>query len=198
MPALHLLAGSPAADGVEVFEREAERVDLLVAGGTGGVRGMGFELHADRRLRLVARRRRERLDVRRRRRRRSAEDRFGDPHAAMDRAMPRAIGGERQDGGVREQSAAMIFRTQLHFLKVRRFQRGHPVVQSQSRIEHRPVRGEELAERQVLLEDRIEVERRLQHHAFFEPLVVVGIKIRIGGELADAVQLQPLPGEGGR
>ena len=67
----------------------------------------------------------------------------------------------------------------------------------QSWIQHRPIRGEELAERQVLLEDRIEIKCRFQHHAFFKPLVVVGIKPRVGGELAHAMQLQPLPGEGG-
>ena len=66
-----LLSRAPAADGIVVFESEAERVDLAMAGRTDRVRRVRLKLIANCRLGFVARSRLERLDIWRRRRRRA-------------------------------------------------------------------------------------------------------------------------------
>ena len=62
----------------------------------------------------------------------------------------------------------------------------------QSRFDHRPVGLQEVSQRQIPGEDLGKVCLRFEHHALFQPLVVVWIKAGIGREHPHAVQLQPL------
>ncbi len=52
----------------------------------------------------------------------AADDRFGNPDAAMHQSMPRAVRGERENRSVREQAAAMFFATERHSLEAARDQ----------------------------------------------------------------------------
>ena len=65
----------------------------------------------------------------------------------------------------------------------------------QSRFDHRPVGLQEVSQRQIPGEDLGKVCLRFEHHALFQPLVVVWIKAGIGREHPHAVQLQPLLGK---
>ena len=108
------------------------------------------QLHAQRGLGLRCGRGLDGLDVGGRRRRRLADDGFQHPLAAMHRAMPRAIGGEAENGRLREQSAAMIFRPQRDALEAIFRDVGNLIVLGEPRVEHRPVRIEELAQAEIL------------------------------------------------
>ena len=155
-----------------------------------------LELHADGGLGRIGRRGFERFDVRRRRRRRLAEDGFGQPHTAMHRAMPHAVGSERQHRGVGEQPAAPVFRPEGDALEISAFYRRETVVEGEAGIEHRPVRVQKLAEGEVAREDLREVALGFEHHAFLQPFVVGGVKLNVRREGSDLVQLQPLMREG--
>ncbi len=94
----------PAADRVEVLEREAHGIHQLVtarAGDVGAVLGQPLADRERRRDRVVL----ERRHVRRRRRRRRAEDVLEDPLAADHRRRAGRVRGDRQDAPLAEQAA---------------------------------------------------------------------------------------------
>lgn len=62
---------------------------------------------------------------------------------------------------------------------------GDAVVGSETFIEQSPVGMEELAETAVVLKDLAEKTQRFHHHAFFQVLVVFGVKKFIGCEHPD-------------
>ncbi len=98
---------APGADGVEVFEAEAERVELGVTAGAAGVGAVLFEALAECALEgafgLVVF---EGGNVGGRGRRRGAEDLFEDVFAAFDGGSAAGVGGEGEDAGLSEQAAA--------------------------------------------------------------------------------------------
>ena len=101
-PLGQLLVGSPPADRVVIIECQAERVDLRMAGGAGGVAAVRGQLVAERGLLAIGRRGLDRLDVRRWGRGRPAEDRLAQPDATVHRTMPPAVGGEPENRPHRE------------------------------------------------------------------------------------------------
>ena len=90
------LMGSPLTNGVELIERQAERIDAAMAGGAVRVLGVGLQFLPNRCPRTVGRIRFDGVDVRWRRWRGLAENGFADPDPAVDRTMPSAVGSEAE------------------------------------------------------------------------------------------------------
>ena len=101
---------APSADGVEVLEREAERIDDAVAGVAGRIGAVRLEALAHRRRELALDVLDEPLDVRRRLRRRRAEDVLEHPSAAQHRRSPIRIRRREQHAALAEQAQARFVR----------------------------------------------------------------------------------------
>ena len=78
-----------------------------------------------------------------------------------------------------------------------RFRRGgQAVVLGQPCVHHAPVARQQVADRDVFTERSSDGLDRFPRHALLEPQVVVGVELPIGRKHADAMQFEPLVGEG--
>ena len=203
--------GSPASDGVVVFEGEAEGIDFGVAGCAVGVVDVGFEFFAKGGF-WAGGIGGDGVDIGRWRRRGFSEDGFAEPDATVDRAMADSIAGEGEDGGVREDAAAMCFGWQSDLNQIggrgllggglgcERLGEGgaEAVILREELVHHAPVGLDELAEGEAVVKHFAEKGLCFLDHAAFEAFVVVGIKFFVGLEHADFAEAQPLSGEGVR
>ena len=117
---------SPAADGVEVLEGEARRVDLAVAGFAARDAAVLFDLLADRLCSTNVRV--QRFDVRGRRRRWRAKEIVQQPDASHDRGRIDAVGCYRSDRRLTQQpaAAAIVERDALETQPLGRFDAVQP------------------------------------------------------------------------
>ena len=100
--------GAPAADRVEILEREAERVDDAVARVARRIRAVRFEPRAHRARGFAFDVLDERLDVRRRRLRRRAEHVLEQPCAAQHRRRAVRVRRREQHAALAEQAQAVL------------------------------------------------------------------------------------------
>ncbi len=123
------------------------------------------------------------------------ENRFTDPHSAVHRAMPSAVGGQTKHCAHRKQSSAMILRLERDALKAICLWLRQAVEIAEPRIGHGPVRVNEAIDRQVLCKHFTEVFDRLGPQARFEPCIVDRVQFFVWGKHAEAMKLHPLPRE---
>jgi len=113
----HRFAG--ATDGVEAFEREAKRIDALMAASALRIAAVALDqLKLDEALRSFLGEHRHALW---RTRQLFAEDHFAEPVAAQDRAGACGSGLLRQRGGEAEHPAAALRAQAIHALPVLAF-----------------------------------------------------------------------------
>ena len=187
--------GSPSADRVVIIECQAERVDLRVTGGAGGVAAVRLDFLPQRNLGALRWRGLDRLDVGRRGWGRPAEDRLAQPDATVHRAMPHAVGGEPEHRPHREQAAAMALGCDSHALEAAHLRLRQPVELAEPGVGDRPVGIDEALDRQILREHLAKELDGLATHALLEPGVVRRVELLVRRKHAHAVQLQPLPGK---
>src|SRR5258708_4587045 len=106
--------------------------------------------------------------------------------------MSRAIGGEAEDRALREQTTAMIVRSERHVLQRISANATDAVMRGEAFVEQRPVRVEKLAQAPVALQHIAEKTHGLGDHAFLQIFVVFGVKHLVRREHSNAAQLQPL------
>ena len=141
------LARPPRADGVEVLEREADRVHHLVAACAHRIRAM-LRHQLAHRLRLVVRARSPSArHVRRRRRRRRAEHVLEDPLAAHDRRRPLGVRRQRQDAALGRAALAAPRRSPSTRRKLAAVDVRHAVVPRQPLVHERVVGGQQIERR---------------------------------------------------
>ena len=185
---------APAADRVEGFEAEAERVDLAVAFCAGAVGAMLGEPLAD-----GGRAGDVRLDGGhdvRRGRRLDAEDVLADPGAADDRGGLDAVGADGQDGRHAEQAAAMRIALEADLPEAvgeaEGLLFGQAVELGQLLVDEGMVGAEELVHRAVLLEQVLEEQARLGLHRGREVFRVVGpVGLAGRGHAAELAEVEP-------
>ena len=152
---------SPAADRVELLERQAERIHQVVARG------------ADRRCsRCSASRSRtdevavhgvvlQRRHVGQRRRRRDAEKIVEDELAAQDRRGPGRIRRDRQDASLTKQSAAPAVLVERDAPEAAAIHVRDAVMLRQPLVDERVVRAQQIEHAAILAQDALEEELRL-------------------------------------
>jgi hypothetical protein len=187
------VAVAPAADEIETLEREAERVDELMARRANRVRSM--RLHAlAQRLGSGGRAcpRKIRFDPRRRRRNLGAEQILDDPRAADDRR--RAIGdrGRRQDAAQAEEAAARVILAQLDSAEIAAGHAVDAVVARETLIKKRVTRGEQLEHAAVLAQHVLEQQLGLASERRAQLGIEAGV---LRQRIVELAQLEPLPGE---
>ena len=101
------LARAPGADGVEILQREAERIHQLVAAGAGRA-GAVRSIRSRSVFGAASVLRLERRHVGERRRRRRAEQVLENPLAAQHRRRAIGVRGHHQDRALAEQPAPRI------------------------------------------------------------------------------------------
>src|SRR5262249_26889932 len=120
------ILGAPCADGVVIFQSEAERVHALMTRSADGLRAVHLHALAERALQLSLVLG-QFTGVRRWRRRRRAQDILQNPFATLDRRGPGWIAGHRQDAGLSDDSAA-LFPGQLGPLKLLALDAGNAIM----------------------------------------------------------------------
>ena len=163
--AVLLLAKQP--EGVEIFQRQPERIHAVVAGGAGGFFAMDGERFAEGRLAVggggfggyV-----EVGNVGRRRRHGCAEDVVEDKQAAFHGRGARGVRGHGQHRAVGEDAAARVVRRELHKPQFVASDVGDAVVRGEAGVEKGVVAVDELGERAILPHDVGEVGLGLLPH----------------------------------
>ena len=186
---------APFAGGVEVFERETERVNFVVAAGAerqftvnlqalahGGLADAG-DLWRD-----FARVRHGQSGVR-------AEQRAQHPDAARDGRGARAVARDGVDACLRDEAAAMALRRGGHAAERIAAHAGDAVEAREPLVHRHEVAADEIPRVEVVPEDFGEEAFRLAHHADFEVAVVFRVKILRGRVRADLARAEPLAGE---
>ena len=188
------LARAPGADGVEVLEREADRIHHLVAAGADRVRPMLRHLLAHRARLLSFLGLLQRRHVGRRRRRRRAEDVVEDPLAAHDRRRPLGVRRDRQNAALPEQPFPRLVGDR-HAAEVAAVDVGDPVVPRQPLVDERVVRPQQVEHVPVLAHDAVEEQLGLALERLPQVVVEVGKLVGVRQHAPHVAQLQPLAGE---
>ncbi len=189
-----LLEGPPAADRVEVLEREAHGVHQLVtarAGDVGPVLGQPLANRERRRDRVVLQRR----HVRRGRRRRRAEDVLEDPLAADHGRRAGRVGGHGQDTPLAEQAAPHAVVAELDASEVAAVDVRDAVVLGQALVQERVVRLQQVEHAAILAQDALEQEFRLLSEGLPQVVVEVGEQAQVRSDRIQVAQVQPLARE---
>ncbi len=108
---------SPAANGIEVFQRNSQGVDLVVAGGTGRNRSVAFELFENRFPLSIGVVFRKWFDIRRRIGKFAADDLFHDPNPALHGTGPQWQRALSEKQPHTDQTAATMIRWNFRTLQ---------------------------------------------------------------------------------
>ena len=194
-----IVLDAPHAGDVEVLERQAERIDHLVARRArrilavlfhalahrqrlAGVNGLGFF---------------ERRHVGRRRRRRRAKQHFHDPLAAQHRRG--AIGDRRQQQhAALAEHAAAIRVGDRDAAEVVAEDVGNAVVLGEPLVHEGVIGGEQIGDRPIFTNQAVDEQLGLTHHGLRQRGVPIPIEVMIGTDLLDVLQAQPLRREARR
>lgn len=183
---------APGADGVKVFEAEADGVHAGVAGGADGVFAVLLHFLAEGagELFLVG----EFGDVGRRRGRGCAEKVFEDPFAAFDGRGAIGVGGEGENAGVGEEAAARgaLEGDADEFVAG---DAGDAVVAGEGFVEVGEVGVDEVEDAAVVADDGFDEQGGLAEHVVAEGVVELGEEFGVGGEEFEIAKLEPLAGE---
>ena len=186
-----VLGGAPAADAVEVLEREAQRVHGPVARGAGRVRAVDLHELAQRRRRLALAARLQVGHVGRRGRRRGPEQVLEHPLAAGHRRRPVRVGGEGQDARLPQDARPPVVGPR-HPPEVVPVNVGNPVVLGEALVHEGVVGRHQLGQRPVVAHLRLEEELGLPLHRGAQVLVEHGEHRRVRPRVAEPAQPEPL------
>ncbi len=185
--------GAEAADGVEVFEGEADGIEEGVAAGAGGFFAMGGELFTEGEFLLAAFAFIDRGDALGCGWGWGAEDVFEEEFAAFDGGSAGGGGGDGEDAAVGEDAAAGSA-LERDFLQFVAFDAGEVVVFGEAFVGEGVVGVEEVEDGEVFFDEVGEEgfgfapEVRLDFVEVFEAGVV-------GVEVFEVAKLEPLAGE---
>ena len=184
----------PPAGGVEVLERQADRVHDLVAARARRVFAMLLHALAHRQHGFVVHRFRQRRHVGRRQRRRSAQQHF--EHVLAARHRRRAVGqrGLGQDGAPAEQPEAVRV-GERHPAELRTGHVGHPVVLRQHVVHEGVVGGEQVEQAAVFTHDAVEEQLHFTPHRLRQVAREVGEDRGLRVHVRQTREPQPLRGE---
>ncbi len=188
--AVHL---PPLADRVVVLEPEAERIHAGVTGGANRIRPVLLHLLADRH-RLAERFLVERRYVGRRGRQRAAENVLQHVLAADDDRRARRITRHRQHAAVRQHAAALVG-GEIDTTELLARHAADAVVPGEQLVEIRVARVEELRNRTVVAENRVEEQLRLGPHGVAQFRSPLRETIGIGTNRIEIADFEPLPRE---
>ena len=185
--------GSPTADGIEVFEGEAGRVDGFVAAHASGAFAVFDEEVADgfRSADVGV----QGGDVVGGRGGRGAEDVFEGPDAAGNGRGLYAVGGDGEYAAMAEEAGAAGIGEVDFAEEVAAYagDRTFEAVEAGERLIEEGVAGvEEVVEAFVLVEEMAHQEARLGLHGVLEIVPVIGSEgVTIGGHVAEAAEVEP-------
>ena len=191
-----LVAQPPRAHGVEVLEREPDRVHQAVTGGTGGVRPVLLHLlpHRARRARGLAFG--QRGHVGRGHRRRRPEHVLEHPLASQHRRRGVGVGGDHQYRALAQQPTAGVV-GQPHLPELAAEHAGDVVVPGQSFVHERVVARQQLEHALVLAQDAAKEQLGFTAERLPQVVVEVGEQVRVRHDAAQIAQVQPLAREVG-
>ena len=193
-----VLRGAPAADRIEMFQREADRVHHVVAAGAGGVRAVLGKAFADGQGGgddLVI----EGGDVGGRRGRGRTGEVGEDPVAPNHGGGTGGVGGDREDAAVAQQAPALPggIAGEADAAEVAAEDVRDAVVPGEAFVEERVVRREEIRHGAVLTQDALHKELRLAAHRLAEVVVEINEAPGVGGGGGEGAEVKPLRGEVG-
>ena len=185
---------APRANRVEVLEREPDGIHDAVTRRTRRAGAMLFErLSSGARLLgllFVVQRR----HVVGRRRRRHADDVLEHPLAAQHRRRAMRVRGGQQDGALAQQAAPRVV-GQRDAAELAAVDPWHVVVPREPLVDEAVVRGHQIEDIAVLVDDAAEEQLDLADHRATQVVVEVGELERIGLLVAQVAEVQPLAGE---
>ena len=184
---------SPRTDGIELFEREAKRIDHRVTTRTAWIRPVLCQPLPNRRRRDVRLHFREvRVDAGRRRGRGQPENVVQQEFAAQHRRGAIGIGRRRQQRPVREEATSLIGIGERHAPEATAVDSRNSVVPRQPFVDERVVGVEQLDDAAIFPECARDEELGLALEGLQQALVVGRIPIGIDDDLAHPAQVQPL------
>jgi hypothetical protein len=136
------------AHRIEVFQAEADRIDLAVA--VGALRFLLVQVEPFARGEQLGAEAREFRDIGRGRRRRLVEELAQHPRPTLHRIGVLAVAAHRHDGRHAEQAPAWGVGGQRHFAKHVTRDPSNPVVLGQQRIDHHVICAEQCAQAAVV------------------------------------------------
>lgn len=185
---------APFADGIKIFEAEAEGIHAAVATGTGGILAMGFHLHAEGEA-AIALGLLKRGDGRGRRRGRRVEEIFEDPAAAQNRGGAGGVTGSSEHAGMGEDAAAAPGGGHVDATEFGPDDAGNAIEACQAFIEKGVRSRQDVGDAAIVADEIEEEEGGFLLHGMAQAFIEVGELFDIGLHGVDVAVLKPLASE---
>ena len=184
---------APLSDGIEILERESDRVHHFVAARADRIGAVLFHAFAQRQRFAIAIFF-ERRNIGRRRSGRNSEQIRENPFAALHRRRAIRIRGHSKNAALAEQTAT-VFGRQRDAAELASVDVRNAVVPRQTFIDEGVVGVQQVHHAAVFAHDALEEELRFLAHRLAQVVVEIGEDLRIGRGVLEVAQEQPLLGE---